>query len=318
MLQTRLTRLLDIRYPIIQGGMSWASSNAALALAVSRAGGLGTIASGPMYPQDLLAAIQAVRAGTDAPFAVNIPLYNKRAQEHMDIAVAERVPVIIASQGGPQKFLGRAREAGIKWLQVAASPAHAQKAQAAGVDAVIAVGLEAGGHPGPDEVGTLVLARAVAQAIDIPFVVAGGIADGAGIAAALCLGADGAQLGTRFLLTPESGLHAAYKQAVLAAGVADTTLVGRGRSPVRMLRNTFARDYAAAERAGASDTELDALFSGRSLKQSAKDGDVEGGKVEAGQSAGLIDALLPASEVMAKLVQETHRALTRGAGLLAA
>jgi len=318
MLQTRLTRLLGIRYPIIQGGMSWASSNASLALAVSRAGGLGTIAAGPMYPHDLLAAIQAVRAGTDAPFAVNIPLYNKRAQEHMDIAVAERVPVIIASQGGPQKHLARARAAGIKWLQVAASPVHAQKAQAAGVDAVIAVGLEAGGHPGPDEIGTLVLARAVARAIEIPFAVAGGIADGAGIAAALCLGADGAQLGTRFLLTPESGLHAAYKQAVLAAGVADTTLVGRGRSPVRMLRNAFAREYAAAERGGASDAELDALFGGSTLKQSAKDGDVDGGKVEAGQSAGLIDALCPAGDVVAELVRETRQALARGGELLAA
>src|SRR5690606_530326 len=229
--------------------------------------------------------------------AVNIPLYNKRAQEHMDIAIAERVPVIIASQGGPQKHLGRARDAGIKWLQVVASPLHAQKAQAAGVDAVIAVGLEAGGHPGPDEIGTLVLARAVARAIDIPFAVAGGIADGAGVAAALCLGADGAQLGTRFLLTPEAGLHAAYKQAVLAAGVSDTTLVGRGRSPVRMLRNAFAREYAAAERAGAADADLDNLFAARSLKLAAKDGDVDQGKVEAGQSAGLIDALQPAGEV---------------------
>lgn len=318
MLHTRLTRLLGLRCPIIQGGMSWASSNAALALAVSRAGGLGTIASGPMYPQDLLAAIQAVRAGTDASFAVNIPLYNKRAQEHMDIAIAERVPVIIASQGGPQKHLGRARDAGIKWLQVVASPLHAQKAQAAGVDAVIAVGLEAGGHPGPDEIGTLVLARAVARAIDIPFAVAGGIADGAGVAAALCLGADGAQLGTRFLLTPEAGLHAAYKQAVLAAGVADTTLVGRGRSPVRMLRNAFAREYAAAERAGAADADLDSLFAARSLKLAAKDGDVDQGKVEAGQSAGLVDALQPAGEVVAELVRDARQALSRGSSLLAA
>ncbi len=311
MLQTRLTRLLGLRYPIIQGGMSWASSNAALPLAVSRAGGLGTIAAGPMYPEDLLVAIRAVRAGTDAPFAVNIPLYNKRAQEHLDIAISERVPVIIGSQGGPQKHLQRARDAGIKWLQVVASPAHARKAQAAGVDAVIAVGLEAGGHPGPDEVGTLVLARAVARAVDIPYAVAGGIADGDGLAAALCLGADGAQLGTRFLLTHESNLHPAYKQAALSAGVADTTLVGRGRSPVRMLRNVFAQEYAALERAGASDAELDALFGARSLKQSAKDGDVDHGKVEAGQSVGLIDALRPAGDVVADLASEALQALAR-------
>jgi enoyl-[acyl-carrier protein] reductase II len=314
-LQTPLTRLLGTRYPIIQGGMSWASSNAALALAVSRAGGLGVIAAGPMYPEALLAAVREVRRGTDAPFAVNIPLYNKRAQEHMDIAIAEGVPVIIASQGGPQKHIGRAREAGIKWLQVVASPLHAEKAQAAGVDAVIAVGLEAGGHPGPDEIGLQVLLRATVRRVSLPVVAAGGIADGAGIAAALCLGAAGAQLGTRFLLTPEAGVHADYKAAVLAAGVADTTLVGRGRSPVRMLRNTFARQYLAAER-GSDDAALDALFAVSSLKQAAHDGDVEGGKVEAGQSAGLIDSLQPAGLLVAQLMDETRQALARAAALM--
>jgi enoyl-[acyl-carrier protein] reductase II len=313
-LKTRLTELLGIEYPIVQGGMSWASSNAALALAVSNAGGLGVIAAGPMYPEDLLATIRQVRAGTDRPFAVNIPLYNKRSQEFMDIAIGERVPVIIGSQGGPQKHIGRAKEAGIKWLQVIASPLHAGKAQAAGVDAVIAVGFEAGGHPGPDEIGTLVLARSTALRVTVPVIAAGGIADGAGIAAALCLGADGAQLGTRFLLTPEAGVHDAYKQAVLKAGVGDTTLVGRGRSPIRMLRNAFAAEYHAAER-GADDEALGALFASRSLKQSAKDGDVDNGKVEAGQGAGLIDALVPAGEVVRMLVEETRAALRKGAAL---
>ncbi|CAB3842692.1 NAD(P)H-dependent flavin oxidoreductase [Achromobacter insuavis] len=314
-LQTPLTRLLGTRYPIIQGGMSWASSNAALALAVSRAGGLGVIAAGPMYPEALLAAIREVRAGTDAPYAVNIPLYNKRAQEHMDIALAEGVPVIIASQGGPQKHIGRAREAGVKWLQVIASPEHAAKAEAAGVDAVIAVGLEAGGHPGPDEIGLQVLLRSVVRRVSVPVVAAGGIADGAGIAAALCLGAAGAQLGTRFLLTPEAGVCDAYKDAVLAAGVADTTLVGRGRSPVRMLRNAFARDYLAAERGG-DEATLETMFAGSSLKQAAFDGDVQGGKVEAGQSAGLIDSLQPAGAVVEQLVAETRDALRRAALLV--
>jgi enoyl-[acyl-carrier protein] reductase II len=313
-MKTALTSLLGIRYPIVQAGMSWASSHAALPLAVSRAGGLGVIAAGPMYPEALLAAIREVRAGTDAPFAVNIPLYNKRAAEYLDIAVAERVPVIIASQGGPQKYIGRAKAAGIRWIQVAASPVHALKAQAAGVDAVIAVGLEAGGHPGPDEIGTLVLVRATAQCVTIPVIAAGGIADGAGIAAALCLGAAGAQLGTRFLLTPEANVHDAYKQAVLNAGVADTALVGRGRSPVRMLRNDFAAQYLAAERTE-NDDALDSLFGSTNLKQAALDGDVARGKVEAGQSAGLIEGLLPAAEVMEILVRDTKAALSRAAAL---
>lgn len=228
----------------------------------------------------------------------------------MDIALAEGVPVIIASQGGPQKHIGRAREAGVKWLQVIASPEHAAKAEAAGVDAVIAVGLEAGGHPGPDELGLQVLVRSVVRRVSVPVVAAGGIADGAGIAAALCLGAAGAQLGTRFLLTPEAGVCDAYKDAVLAAGVADTTLVGRGRSPVRMLRNAFARDYLAAERGG-DQAMLETMFAGSSLKQAAFDGDVQGGKVEAGQSAGLIDSLQPASAVVEQLVAETRDALRR-------
>jgi enoyl-[acyl-carrier protein] reductase II len=314
-LHTRLTRLLGIDYPIFQAGMSWASSNAALPLAVSQAGGLGVIAAGPMYPEDLLAAIRAVRDGTDKPYAVNIPLYNKRAEEYVQIALAERVPIIIASQGGPQKYLKRFQDAGAKWLQVAASPLHAQKAEAAGVDGVIAVGLEAGGHPGPDEIGTLVLVRAIARRVSIPIVAAGGIADGAGIAAMLSLGADGAQLGTRFLLTPEAGVHAAYKEAVLAAGVADTALIGRGRSPIRMLKNTFAREYQRIEREAADEASLDTLFASRSLKHAAFDGDADGGKTEAGQSAGLIDDILPAADVLRRLVRETEAALERSAAM---
>mgnify|MGYP001256733609 CR=1 FL=1 len=314
-LRTPLAELLGIRYPIIQAGMSWASSNSALALAVSAAGGLGVIAAGPMYPQALLAAIGQVRAGTDKPFAVNIPLYNKRAQEYLDIAIDERVPVIVASQGSPAQHIGRARAAGIKWVQVTANPRHAIKAAAAGVDAVVAAGFEAGGHRGADEIGTLVLVRATVRAVSVPVIAAGGIADGAGIAAALCLGAQAVQLGTRFLLTPEAGVHDAYKQAVLAADVAGTALVGRGRSPVRVVRNAFAHEYLAAEQAGGDAHTLNALFGSRSLRQSAMDGDVAQGKVEAGQSAGLIDALMPAAEVMEQLVRETRQALARAAAL---
>lgn len=308
---TRVTRLLGVRYPIIQAGMSWASSNAALALAASQAGALGVIAAGPMYPDALRAAIRAVKEGTDRPFAVNVPLYNARATAFLDIVLDEKVPILIASQGGPRQHLARFKDHGVTWLHVTASPEHAAKAESAGVDAVIAVGAEAGGHPPPDEVGTLVMVRAVAKAVRIPVIAGGGIADGAGIAAMFCLGAEGVQLGTRFLLTQESNLHQAYKDRALAAAIGDTTLVGRGKLPMRVLKNEFTRKFEAAERSGAPDETLKALNAAHTLKMAAHDGDVDQGKVEVGQSAGLIDDLPPAAALVQRLVAEFEDAVER-------
>jgi enoyl-[acyl-carrier protein] reductase II len=308
---TRVTELLGIRYPIIQAGMSWASSNAELALAVSQAGALGMIAAGPMSPDALRAAIRTVKARTDKPFAVNVPLYNPRAAAFLDIVLEEKAPIVVASQGGPKQHLAGFKDHGVTWLHVTASPEHACKAEAAGVDAVIAVGTEAGGHPPPDEIGTLVVVRAVVKAVSVPVIAGGGIADGAGIAAMLCLGADGVQLGTRFLMTPESNLHQAYKDRALAAGIADTTLIGRGKLPIRVLKNEFTRAFEAAERSGAPAEELETLNSSRTLKMAAFEGDVEQGKVEVGQSVGLIDELLPAATVVARLIAELEGALER-------
>jgi enoyl-[acyl-carrier protein] reductase II len=308
---TRITELLGIRYPILQAGMSWASSNAELALAVSQAGALGVIAAGPMYPDALRAAIRAVKEQTDRPFAVNVPLYNPRAATFLDVVLEESVPIIIASQGGPKQHIARFKERGVTWLHVTASPEHASKAEAAGVDAVIAVGTEAGGHPPPDEVGSLVVVRAVVKAVGIPVIGGGGIADGAGIAAMFCLGADGVQLGTRFLMTPESNLHTAYKERALAAGIADTTLIGRGKLPIRVLKNDFTREFEAAERSGASAEDLATLSAGRTLKMAAFDGDIDRGKVEVGQSVGLIDELLPAAELVQRLIAEFETAVER-------
>ena len=308
---TRITELLGIRYPILQAGMSWASSNAELALAVSQAGALGVIAAGPMYPDALRAAIRAVKEQTDRPFAVNVPLYNPRAATFLDVVLEESVPIIIASQGGPKQHIARFKERGVTWLHVTASPEHASKAEAAGVDAVIAVGTEAGGHPPPDEVGSLVVVRAVVKAVDIPVIGGGGLADGAGIAAMFCLGADGVQLGTRFLMTPESNLHTAYKERALAAGIADTTLIGRGKLPIRVLKNDFTREFQAAERSGASAEDLATLSAGRTLKMAAFDGDIDRGKVEVGQSVGLIDELLPAAELVQRLIAEFETAVER-------
>jgi enoyl-[acyl-carrier protein] reductase II len=308
---TRVTELIGIRYPIVQAGMSWASSNAELALAVAQAGALGVIAAGPMYPDALRAAIRTVKAGTDKPFAVNVPLYNPRAAAFLDVVLEEAVPILIASQGGPKQHIARFKERGVTWLYVTASPEHARKAEAAGVDAVIAVGTEAGGHPPPDEVGTLVLVRAVVKAVAIPVIGGGGIADGAGIAAMFCLGADGVQLGTRFLMTAESNLHRAYKERTLAAGIADTTLIGRGKLPIRVLKNDFTREFEAAERSGASAQDLATLNASRSLKMAAFDGDIDQGKVEVGQSVGLIDELLPAAQVVERLITEFKAAVAR-------
>jgi enoyl-[acyl-carrier protein] reductase II len=313
-IDTRLTRLLGIRYPIIQAGMSWASSCAALPAAVSNAGGLGVIAAGPMRLADLAQTLRQVRELTDKPYAVNIPLYRKGADEVLDLLVAEQVPVIIASQGSPKAHLQRFKDYGATWLHVVAFVEHARKAAAAGVDGLVVVGSEAGGHPPANEVSTLVNVRRVLQEVDCPLVAGGGVADGYGIAALLALGADAVQLGTRFMLSEEAFLHPAYKQKVLDADIDDTVLVGRGALPVRSVRNAFTERVEQAERDGMPQAAPDAyasLLASASLKQASFDGDVSNGKVEAGQSAGLIHQLLPAAAIMQSLVEELEQALTR-------
>src|SRR5262245_41586176 len=314
-MKTRITELLGIEHPIFQAAMSWASSNAPLVIAVSNAGGMGVIAAGPMRPEDFRSALNQIKSETRKPYGVNIPLNNPRAAELLDLAHEARIPVMVASQGGPREHLARFRAIGTKWLHVVASVEHARKAEAAGVDALVVDGAEAGGQPPPSEVGTLVLVRRVVKAVRLPVVASGGIADGAGVAALLALGAEAVQLGTRFIATPEASVHENYKRAVLAADVGDTTLVGRGGLPIRQLKNAFSAKYEAAERAGASSSELEEIFKTSSLKVAALDGDVEWGKVEAGQSAGLVDEILPAAEIMRRLVAEAEEARRRLASL---
>jgi enoyl-[acyl-carrier protein] reductase II len=314
-MKTRITELLGIRYPVFQAAMSWASSNAPLVVAVSNAGALGVIAGGPMRPDSFRKALADIEAGTDQPYGVNIPLTNPRAAELLDIAYEARIPVMVASQGGPRAQLARFRAIGTKWLHVVASVEHALKAEAAGVDALVVDGMEAGGHPPPSEVTTLVLVRRVVKAVRLPVVASGGVADGAGVAALLALGADAVQLGTRFIATPEASVHDNYKRAVLAADVDGSALVARGRLPIRQLKNAFSEKFNAAERAGATQAELDGIFKASSLKQAALEGDVEWGKVEAGQSAGLVDEILPAAEVVRRLVLEMEEARARLARL---
>ncbi|MCD1619318.1 nitronate monooxygenase [Salipiger manganoxidans] len=304
-IETDVTRLLGIDLPILQAGMSWASSNAALPLAVSRAGGLGVIAAGPMYLDALEEAIDTVRAGTDRPFGVNMPLYRKGAEEVLDLLEAKRVPVIIASQGGPQKYLDRFKAVGTVCIHVVASETHALKAAEKGVDALVVVGGEAGGHPPAELVSTLVLIRAVALATGgrVPLIASGGFADGQGLAAALALGAGAANFGTRFIATPEAGVSEAYKQAVIGAGVADTRTVGRGLGMIRAIANPFTDEMEALERSGADEDARRAAFGASTLKMAAFGGDMARGKVEAGQCAGLVRAILPAAEVVAEIAR---------------
>ena len=314
-MKTRITELLGIEQPIFQAAMSWASSNAALVVAVSNAGGMGVLGAGPLRPEDFRKVLKEIAAKTSFPYGVNIPLNGARAPELLDIAFEQKIPVMVASQGGPRAQLARFRGIGTKWLHVVASVEHALKAQEAGVDALVVDGAEAGGHPPPSEVGTLVLVRRVLKAVRLPVVASGGIADGAGIAAMLALGADAVQLGTRFIATPEAGVHENYKQAVLEADVHQTALVGRGGLPIRQLANRFSEEYLSRERKGASGSELLDLFNSSSLKKAALEGDVDWGKVEAGQSAGLVEDIVPAAELFRRLVRETEEARKRLASL---
>ena len=309
-MRTRITELLGIEHPIFQAAMSWASSNAPLVIAVSNAGGMGVLGAGPMRPDDFSSALKKIKQETRKPFGVNIPLNGTRAKELLDIAFAEKIPVMVASQGGPREHLARFRAIGTKWLHVVASVEHAKKAEAAGVDALVVDGAEAGGHPPPSNVSTLVLVRRVVRATRLPVVASGGVADGAGIAALLTLGAEAVQLGTRFIATPEASVHESYKRAVLAAEVHDTCLVGPAALPIRQIRNAFTDKLLAAP-----SSEREALFKAASLKQAALEGDVEWGKVEAGQSAGLVEDIVPAGELMQRLVRELDDARRRLASL---
>jgi enoyl-[acyl-carrier protein] reductase II len=304
-IETAFTRLVGLDFPIVQAGMSWASSAAPLPLAVSRAGGLGVVGAGPMYPEALAGVIDAIRAGSDRPFAVNLPLYRKGAAEILDLLVDKRIPVLIASQGGPKQYLERFKAIGTICIHVVASVEHARKAIEAGVDALIAVGAEAGGHPPPSLVSTQVILRAVVRAAgDVPVIAAGGYADGAGLAAALALGASGVSFGTRFIATPEANVGDAYKHAVIAAGIADTRAVGREIGVIRALRNEFTDEMESLELSGAALEDRRRVFAASTLKHAALEGDVRKGKVEAGQSAGLIDDIVPAGLLVRRIAEE--------------
>ncbi|MBM7242540.1 NAD(P)H-dependent flavin oxidoreductase [Rhodococcoides fascians] len=311
-ISTAITSMLGIDLPIVQAGMSWVSSCAELPAAVSNAGGLGVLAAGPMRIPDFRATLSTLRSSTRKPFAVNLPLYRAGADELAEILLDDPVPVVIASQGGPKRHLSRFHEVGTRWLHVVSTVPYAVKAAEAGVDGLIVVGGEAGGHPPTDLVSTMVAIRAVRKRLpDMPIVASGGFADGAGLAAALALGADAAQFGTRFIASNEASVSPAYQDRVVGASVSDTRTVGRDLGLIRMLSNEFSDSMLALEQSGALEDERKELFLSSSLKDAAFHGSVDKGKVEAGQSAGLIDSVLPADEIVSSIVAEYFDAVSR-------
>jgi enoyl-[acyl-carrier protein] reductase II len=310
-MQTKLTKLIGIEHPIVQAGMSWASSSAALPAAVSNAGGLGVLAAGPLYLDDLERELLLLKQATARPFGLNIPLYSPKSKDFLSLALKHQVPVVFASQGGPKPHLQAFKDQGILWFHVVASLEHALKAQDAGVDAVVVVGTEAGGHPPASDVSTLINVRHVLKNLSIPVIAGGGVADGWGIASLLALGAEAVQLGTRFLMTQEAWVHENYKQQVLKTQVHETLLVGRSLQPVRMINNDFAQTVIQAEKDGSDPVRIAELFQSGTLKKAALEGDMLWGKVELGQSAGLIEDVLSVKMLMAQLVQELNTAMQR-------
>jgi enoyl-[acyl-carrier protein] reductase II len=295
--------LLKIRYPIIQGGMIWCSGWR-LASAVSNAGGLGTIGAGSMYPDVLKEHIMKCKLATSQTFAVNLPLIYPQVSDHIDIIIENKVPVVITSAGNPSLFTSRFQEAGIKVLHVVSSAKFAVKAQKAGCDAVIAEGFEAGGHNGREETTTMCLIPKVRDAISIPLIAAGGIADGRSMMAAFALGAEGVQMGSRFVATIESSAHESFKQAVINADEGDTQLTLKEITPVRLLTNPFAEQVKLAYQNGATIEELKALLGRARAKKGMFEGNMIDGELEIGQVSSRLDNLKPAKDVIVETMRE--------------
>lgn len=317
-LSTRVTRLLGIRYPIVQGGLARVAG-AELAAAVSNAGGLGQIASaGLAGPEALRAEIRRCRALTARPFAVNFPIGRQDIWPGLEAALEEGVGIIALTAGNPAPYLRRCREAGAKTLVLTAGPELARKAEAAGADMVATVGYEGGGHIGRSDETTLVMVPRVVAAVSIPVLASGGIATGAGMLAALALGAEGVEMGTRFVATVEARAHPAYKQALAAAAPGDTMIIKRTLGmPGRVLRSPHAERIAAAEAAGAPKEELVAMISGAMNARGTDDGDLAGSYVWAGQGVGLFDRVEPAGEVVRRMAAEAAEGMARLRGIFA-
>ena len=299
----RISNLFGIKYPIIQGGMVWCAGWE-LASAVSNAGGLGIIGAGSMYPDVLKDQIKKCHAATSNPFAVNVPLLYPAVEEHMETIVSLKVPIVFTSAGSPKTWTSHLKSHGIKVVHVVSSSAFAIKSELAGVDAVVAEGFEAGGHNGREETTTMCLIPAVSQVCNIPVIAAGGLHDGKSILAAMVLGAEGAQLGSRFVASEESSAHQAFKGAVLSAQEGSTTFTLKELTPVRMLHNDLFKKIVQAQQSGASPERLLEIMGRGKAKKGMFEGDIENGELEIGQIASLLKSVRPAGEIISEIVND--------------
>jgi enoyl-[acyl-carrier protein] reductase II len=314
MFKNRITELFGIQYPIIQAGMIWCSGWQ-LAAAVSQAGGLGIIGAGSMYPEILRENIRKCKAATDRPFGVNVPLLYPNIEEHMNIIREERVPVVFTSAGNPKTWTTFLKEGGAKVVHVIANTKFARKCEEAGVDALVAEGFEAGGHNGREETTTLVLIPMIRKATALPLIAAGGIADGEGMMACFALGAEGVQMGTRFVASVESSGHAAFKEALIHSSEGDTKLMLKQLTPVRLLRNRFSEAVEAAETRGATAEELKELLGRARAKKGMFEGDMEEGELEIGQVAAAVRSIQPAGDIVRQVWEEFRQAQRRIAAM---
>lgn len=301
-MKNRVTSLFGIKYPIIQAGMIWCSGWK-LAAAVSNAGGLGIIGAGSMYPDVLKEHIRKCKMATDQPFAVNVPLLYPNVQEIMDIIVAENVKIVFTSAGNPATWTGFLKEQGIVVVHVIANTKFAVKAEASGVDAIVAEGFEAGGHNGREETTTLCLIPMVQKVVSIPVIAAGGIGSGAAMLATMALGADAVQIGSAFAVADESSAHANFKERILSAAEGDTRLSLKKLVPVRLLNNAFAGAIAEAEAQGADAETLTQLLGRARAKLGMFEGDMEQGELEIGQVSAMLNTRRPAAEILSDIWQ---------------
>lgn len=299
----RITSLFNIQLPIIQAGMVWASGWK-LASAVSNAGGLGLIGAGSMHPDVLQEHITKCKAATNKPFGVNLPLLYPEIEKHIEIIIAEKVPIVFTSAGNPKTHTAILKEHGIIVVHVVSSSKFAIKAQEAGCDAVVAEGFEAGGHNGKEETTTMVLVPAVTKTVNIPVIAAGGIATGRQMLAAMALGAEAVQIGSRFVCTPEASSHIAFKEAVVNAVEGDTCLQMKRLTPVRLLRNEFSEDMKFGEEHGMSVSYMKTKLGKGRAKKGMFEGDLIEGELEIGQVSSLIESIKPAAEVVQEIWNE--------------
>ncbi len=302
-----LVKRFQIKYPLIQAGMIWCSGWE-LASAVSNAGGLGVIGSGSMYPDVLKTHVKKCKAATTKPFAVNVPLMYPNIEDHIETIVSERVPIVFTSAGNPKTWTETLQKEGITVVHVVSSVKFAQKAEEAGVDVVVAEGFEAGGHNGRDETTTLCLIPMIRRAVSCPLIAAGGIATGEAMLAAMVLGADGVQVGSRFVASHESSAHQNFKNTVLATHEGDTHLTLKELAPVRLIKNSFYQQVQEAYASCATKDELIKLLGRGRAKKGMFEGDLDEGELEIGQVSGLIDEILPAAEIVEQIIAEFNLA----------